>query len=452
MLTFCVNFVTDSTIIEETALSDAAVARSLEPPTVTAEGTTSTNNVFSANPLLTCDSDNGDLEPPAATAESIVAADDANIPVSMEQFPTVTTHNGGDLLLTCDADDGDLEPPATTAESITAVNDANLTTDELLLICATDDAEPVMVIHDNAISTDTASGSLHADQAPVSSTEGENISNTGDDTNLARGSRKRKRDEANWLCNVRKRLRNSGCSYVNKSKKYCKRRNVRPLAQHAGCRRKCLEKVSEENRATLFNGFWKLGDFDAQNVFLARSVRQENVARRRPRRHATGAHLRSPNPKKKNQQVFDKNYCRSYYVNVGGRDVKVCKEFFLATFDVSSGRLNRAVVKQTESGGVSPGDTRGRYEHSKHRLPKEDIERAKDHIRSFPAYASHYTRAQSQKKYLSSDLNLAKMYKLYESHCHRDGIQPLKLWAYRHIFNNSFNLSFHHPVRQLQKV
>jgi len=91
---------------------------------------------------------------------------------------------------------------------------------------------------------------------------------------------------------------------------------------------------------------------------------------------------------------------RSYYVNVGGRDVKVCKEFFLATFDVSSGRVNRATVKQNESGGVSPGDTMGRYEHSKHRLPKEDIERAKVHIRSFPAYASHYTWAQSQKKYV----------------------------------------------------
>jgi len=57
------------------------------------------------------------------------------------------------------------------------------------------------------------------------------------------------------------------------------------------------------------------------------------------------------------------------------------------------------------------------------------------------------THGPRARKNMSSDLNLAKMYALYESQCHTDGIKPLKLWAYRHIFNNSFNLSFHHPVK-----
>ena len=72
--------------------------------------------------------------------------------------------------------------------------------------------------------------------------------------------------------NKRKRLRNSGSSYVSKKNKWCKARNVKVLESHDACRKKCSEKVSEAQRATLFSGFWKLGDFDAQNVFLSRSV------------------------------------------------------------------------------------------------------------------------------------------------------------------------------------
>jgi len=37
------------------------------------------------------------------------------------------------------------------------------------------------------------------------------------------------------------------------------------------------------------------------------------------------------------------------------------------------------------------------------------------------------------------------MYTLYEEQCKKDGIQLIKLWAYRKIFNNSFNLYFHQP-------
>ena len=87
----------------------------------------------------------------------------------------------------------------------------------------------------------------------------------------------------------------------------------------------------------------------------------------------------------------------------------------MATFDISSGRLNRAIAKQNIHGGVLPGNARGRYDHSKQRLPHDAVERVKTHISSFPAYVSHYSRTQSQKKYLSSDLNVTKMHSLYEN-------------------------------------
>ena len=218
-------------------------------------------------------------------------------------------------------------------------------------------------------------------------------------------------------------------SFCQQKEKMCKGRSIRPLPDHGCCRKKCCEKVTEEDRVALFNGFWELANFDAQNVFLSRPVRQQGVKRRRPRAKKA---VHSANPRKKNRLVFDKAYSKAYYVNVGGCDVAVCKVFFLATFDISSGRLTRAVGKQRASGGVSPGDRRGRYDHCKQRLPSEAVDRVKSHINSFPAYA----RSQNRRKYLSCDLNLCKMYTLYEEQCKKDGIQPVKLWAYQKIFNN----------------
>ena len=89
------------------------------------------------------------------------------------------------------------------------------------------------------------------------------------DDNASNVTRKQKQNEADWLCNKRKRLRNSGSSYGNKKQKWCKARSIKVSKCHDTCRKKCSEKVSDDQRATLFGEFWKLGNYDAQNVFLS---------------------------------------------------------------------------------------------------------------------------------------------------------------------------------------
>ena len=372
------------------------------------------------------------------------------------------------LLMTCENDDQMLSvaDTATTPQPSEAAE--TLILDEVTgLLCAVSSSSTSLQLPnpvDSFVATDVVVACVNTNGAEASvSSQCDNTDNATDaaqqpstssdqpvldndtDGNVDSVPRKRKRNEFNWLCNKRKRLRNSGVSYTNKKNKWCKGRSMKVLEGHDACRNKCSGLVSEDQRARLFSEFWKLGNFDVQNAFLSRSVRQHYVQRRRPRK--TKKFPQSANSKKKNRKNFDKNYSRKYYVNVNGCDVSVCKEFFLATFDISSGRLNRAVAKQNVGGGVSPGDARGRYEHSKQRLPHDAVERVKTHISSFPAYVSHYTRAESQKKYLSSDLNVTKMHSLYEEQCTKDGVQPLKLWAYRYIFGKYFTLSFHHPVK-----
>lgn len=83
------------------------------------------------------------------------------------------------------------------------------------------------------------------------------------------------------------------------------------------------------------------------------------------------------------------------------------------------------------------------------------------HIEMFPKVESHYCRESSSKLYLYQDLNIAKMYRLYEqwivTQGSKDGttsasVQPslkVKESFYRHIFNTEFNYSFFKPKKDL---
>jgi len=43
------------------------------------------------------------------------------------------------------------------------------------------------------------------------------------------------------------------------------------------------------------------------------------------------------------------------------------------------------------------------------------------------------------------------MYRVYVSKCQQSGIYFVKSWAYRHVFNTQFNLSFHPPRKDTCK-
>jgi hypothetical protein len=70
-----------------------------------------------------------------------------------------------------------------------------------------------------------------------------------------------------------------------------------------------------------------------------------------------------------------------------------------------------------------------------------------EHIKSLclPAMESHYARKDSNWKFLSSSLNICKMYDLYVKECQQKGKRAVKHHKYREIFCNEYNLSFHVP-------
>ena len=87
-------------------------------------------------------------------------------------------------------------------------------------------------------------------------------------------------------------------------------------------------------------------------------------------------------------------------------------------------------------------DKRGRHEPG-NKTPEEAICYVKQHIASFPQYESHYSRTDNpNRKYLSPDLTVSKMYSMYKATCTDDGKEPVSEWVYRQTFNEHFNLCF----------
>lgn len=235
--------------------------------------------------------------------------------------------------------------------------------------------------------------------------------------------KKRLRRDSTWKCNKKKKLRNTGQSYIDRKMNLHKAKKLREYNHQ--CRFHCNTNITHEQREAIFKDYWKLGSWELQTSFLNGSVEIQPIKRRK----ATAVSNKS---------------LSCYYILAGFR---VCKTFFLKTLDISNKRIRNVIIKKNgNQSGISPRDKRGKKEPP-NKIPAERVEIVMEHIRKFPNYSSHYSRARApNKRYLCPNLNLSKMYKLYETFCREEkNVEPEKESFYRLIFNTKFNLSFHRP-------
>lgn len=178
--------------------------------------------------------------------------------------------------------------------------------------------------------------------------------------------------------------------------------------------------VSEEERKLVFDNFQKMGSYTRQNAFLCGLLHQVEVNQRRPQNHTRQS----------------KKFIHLYYLHKANETIRVCKQFFLGTFCVSDRRVCRSLKKVEQ--GKSPGeDLRGKQQNAQKILDFQ-IEDVKKHIKSFPAFQSHYTRKDNPlRKYLSPTLDVRKMYNLYKIYCKNKNTSPVKEHTYRYIFNTN---------------
>lgn len=126
---------------------------------------------------------------------------------------------------------------------------------------------------------------------------------------------------------------------------------------------------------------------------------------------------------------------------------------------VSRHRVSQIAKHLTQGSIMSPSDKRGQHSNRPNKITEEIIAQIDEHIRNFPRRKSHYSREDNQKRYfLSPELNIAKMYRLYlekyepEKYALLDDGKSLKdikprvtYDFYNRQFNLNHNLSFGHP-------
>ncbi|XP_065090549.1 uncharacterized protein LOC135711607 [Ochlerotatus camptorhynchus] len=215
-------------------------------------------------------------------------------------------------------------------------------------------------------------------------------------------------------------LKEKGSSYKRMDGTVVQARRVQPPC---GCKMRCYDKFSESVRQNLLLKLLTLTQ-SGQNQFLSNHIVVINTVR----------------PK---VLISRRTRSRIYRLPGVGGPVKVCKLMFMATFDLKDRKVRTLANKLVLGQGVASDDMR-KGNCSRKQISPEHADYIIKHIKSFPAEESHYGREKSSRLYLSSDLNVQRMYELYQDQCGVDNFIPVHYNTYRRAFNTQ-NLKFRKP-------
>lgn len=181
----------------------------------------------------------------------------------------------------------------------------------------------------------------------------------------------------------------------------------------------------------MFEKFYELVVYEKQQAYLQRFIHPQLIKRRR---HGNYEH---PGESRR-QHTFH------YFLMLpGGSEVRVCLKTFCDTFGITARRV-QLLSEKILSGTMDHTEKRGGARTA--RNINEWREKIIAHISSFPSEISHYSRHQSESRYLSPDLNVTKMYRAFlEKHCQNYVRPPVSRQWYHQIFLTHFNLRFRVP-------
>lgn len=195
------------------------------------------------------------------------------------------------------------------------------------------------------------------------------------------------------------------------------------------CKRyKCFEKVNEEQRARILKYFNLLPSKDEQDLYLSGLISVLEIQRRRPRNEESVANLHTANYAYRVRLVEE----------IQQIDVPVCASAFIAMHGITRQRTC-SIKKSLLTTGKAPTDMRGKHSNRPKKLSLALKSKVMDHIRSFRGRKSHYSLKDSSKLYLPEELNVKKMYDMFEDK------NQLSYETYRSIFVNHFNIGFGYP-------
>lgn len=268
------------------------------------------------------------------------------------------------------------------------------------------------------------------------------IDESDDDKSTETASKKRKLNLSKWQRNVAKEKKAKGEEHISLRKKYNPPRVIGPDCL---CNKRCFLNVSDEVKINLLSAFNSIGDKCKQDTYLGGLIRINPIQRHRSRDGSR------PNI----------TCSMQYEVRFDGNVISVCKKAFCSIFGVSKTAVDR-IIKKIKNNIPSPTDERGKHQNRVNKLPDNINFQINTHINSFPKRQSHYSRSDnSNTRYLSPDLSVAKLYRMYLKKYESDfwaihntaqnegreiTIKPKVKYAYyANYFASNFNISFAYP-------
>lgn len=167
-----------------------------------------------------------------------------------------------------------------------------------------------------------------------------------------------------------------------------------------------------------------------QDNFILKHCSTKNTQRHRPKDGTRGS----------------KNMSVTYYLykKSDGKNVRVCKEAFMAILNVKKDRIFGVLQRSHKASGALAKETRGGDHRSIKNETKRDAINA--FIQSFQCRESHYCRGRSSGRlYLSSDLNIKKMWRFYNNSVEDVPELKVKHSFFRKELNVNYNIGFGNP-------
>ena len=208
-------------------------------------------------------------------------------------------------------------------------------------------------------------------------------------------TRRRLRFPSKWKANVKQAAHRSGQEYIKQSGEIVSARSMGFGCKEA-CRYKCHSKISEADRKLVYENFVKKAKMEGSKSvweFIVRHVKES------PRAVITN-------------EDSERTCAVKYHFRHEGKEVRVCKDMFVKTFNISNTVIDTAFAKLGNRGAISPSK-QGKHNKCGNAIPLSLKESVRHQIALFPKVDPHYVRSNSSREYLQDGKSIANMLRAY---------------------------------------
>ncbi|KAF2894579.1 hypothetical protein ILUMI_11594 [Ignelater luminosus] len=253
--------------------------------------------------------------------------------------------------------------PAATRVDKPEANDSGSDTDPYASDSGTDNYLPKTT---NTSSSETEKEYGNRKDDTPAATEQEAVNYNREVSKQPKSARKRKCNIKEWKRNKAKRLRNSGKSYINTSKKAVPARRTKEACRDI-CHLRCKANFSEQYRQKNFSEYWELADVKRQRDFVARFIefkpKRQNRLRLKNRQEEKQYNCNNLQIHEQIELSTRGKMSYFYYFSTEDRNkVKVCQTLFLNTLSISH-QIVKTIAQKTVTSNTVARDNRGQIQN-----------------------------------------------------------------------------------------